>query len=557
MSNRLLKDADCGCSRPRLFTDGARSRIAVVLMLSLLASCAASTPPLANRQTASSAERIAPALTFRPSSQATFYNEPATGSATDFADDVFAKLDDFARARGVLTHDVRLDLAASDLSRVAALAAMSKPLIDHALGARGIVEPASRVVVARKGSMEQVVGKVVESLGADLFFGNVRVGISSPAGDDPVVVIVVYSAAVSLSPFPRSLGLEAETALDAVLDETFRDPRVTVTRRGGPEHAPSTMTDARAFRTAISCAGYSGRQWIAIEGTGNSGPQVLAVFPVYCGTAPPRTFKLEPMTNVVGVVGTERLESRLRTIINRVRVEAGLSALMSDRRITRAAQRYAAIMRNQPAVDHGLEGAPLDRLRLSGIDPPLVLESVMKVEDLAAASELVMNEPAYRDTSLARAATHVGVGVAQADDGALYIAISYVRIPEPPNVARVRRSITATIDPVARRTVDPQLDAIAQHLAEALAIGWRRASVWPDISAELAPLARRYLKFGCAIETTFDPDQLDPRGMWPNEPGGLGIGIAQSARDGFGTGRVWIVVISGARLRPPQGTRRW
>ena len=54
-------------------------------------------------------------------------------------------------------------------------------------------------------------------------------------------------------------------------------------------------------------------------------------------------------------------------------------------------------MRSAERIDHDLGGTTMaTRLRDAGLVPPSAREMTLHAADLATASELIMNEPAYR-----------------------------------------------------------------------------------------------------------------------------------------------------------------
>jgi uncharacterized protein YkwD len=344
--------------------------------------------------------------------------------------------------------------------------------------------------------------------------------------------------------------------LRATLARPYTHPRVTVTGDDRSIAHPTVTVDGTSFRTSIRCAGTT--SWITIDA---DEPTPLAIVPVSCGT-PPATFRVEPDRNVE----TADVERRLTALINRERLAAGLPPLHTDRRATVAASEYARTMLRANDIVHELVGTPVTRMADAGRRPLVVDETTFRADDLAQASMLLLDEPSYRKQVLAKNVTHVGVGVASSPSGELFVAIEYIEVLPPVDEtaleARVARQIIdkhntrRTLHAASRgRSIfvpaDPlindELRANARYYARQVATGWSAATT--DITLNRQLLGARHTYDGIhkeVIEVT-DPATVDESKLFADGAvvDAIGVGVAQSARDGWLSGRTYLVILYG------------
>jgi hypothetical protein len=491
-------------------------------------------------------------VTFGPLDEATAWNQPLAGEPPPPVadniyvdptprtpeDELFVALQIAARGRGSLARDPRLDRAATELASVVPQGvALSPGLVEFALHAHGIVEPAARTLVVHGTAAE-----TAADLGDALYFGNVQLGI----GGSPMVVLVTYRSPATIVSAPRFVPPRGRFDLSAKLDPRHRDPRVTVTHDDGSlEHPPVTLAGDGSFRAPIACGGNTREQWLDIEADAEPAP--LALVPIACGVTPVATFRIEPSANLQATA----LEQRLASIINRERVAAHLAPLVTDPRATLAAHRYAETMRAAHSVAHDLDHSlPADRLRVAGLVPPLLLESTMEVDGLGRASELLVNPGAYHADMVSPAITHLGIGIVENGQHEHFVAIVYIQLPRPIDAPATKQLIIDKIrgSSVYARTIriDYDLDAAAKRFATRIAAGWRPNEIWIDLKGTLSSAAPRYYLIDRTITQLDNLDHLEGA-TFINEKAvkGMGVGVAQSVRSGPRGGRIWVIVIFG------------
>jgi uncharacterized protein YkwD len=518
-------------------------------------TCACATVPVASRHVEPPpiSEPLLAPLTLSIAHPATAYNEPFVAPApTPLADAVRAAMQDAAGTRGEIAADPRIDVACSELASVVSRdAAPSAALVEFALHGHGVAEPAAHVFVAWTAATPAQVIAAMRTQWGDSLLGRMRAGIgTAPAG--PIIAIVVHATGVDLVATPRAVAAHDGFELTATIDPRVESPQLTITRDNGAIERPAVAItdDGRTLRAQFACDDHTGRQWIEIDATGLGGSLPRVVVPVLCGGTWPSSFAVEPAANVARLADPADIERRLTSIINRQRARGGLPLLRTDPRVAAAARRRARSLRDA-RTEGGVADAspPIERLRAAGASPLGVVESVLEVDSVGQAAEELMNEAIYRGQLESPVSTHVGIGV-DATGGDLLVAITYVVFPPLVDAAAAARCLGDAIDAFEGSRVDPELSHAAQRYADGLASGAERAQLWPEIKVELATAIRRYEKLSYATVRAIDVMELDPRKLLHGEHvDDIGVGVAQSPRDGTQGGVTWAVVFLAERHR--------
>ncbi|MEP6859447.1 MAG: CAP domain-containing protein [Deltaproteobacteria bacterium] len=519
-------------------------------------------------------------VTFAPGSEpATRYNESLQAPPhTALGDAVIAAVTDAANQAHVPVPaaDVRLFRACTELAQIASEdGVVDYSLIEFALQRNGIIEPSPHLLVlwANTDSPARIVDQLTPQLAEILGDGaTARVGIGAvqrkPDGTS-AVVFALQGSAVTTSPVPRALPAGGSFKLDAIVDIRYHEPEVFVTRDDGTtERLALEQGHSGAFKSTIMCGKHIGRQQIEITASGVSGSTVLANFPVYCGTEPPLALTVEPSHDDGGVIEPAGASQRLFALLNRDRKTAGLPALVWDDRVAKVAQGYSEEMRRTKLVAHvsPTSGSAADRVRVAGIKTAVVLENVARAYGVGEAHAGLMNSPGHRANLMSPTATHVGIGVALGDDVGgkreLFVTQVFIRIPPKVDAARAAQIVEQQLDTVRAVKRNPKLTATAQQLADGLAAGKSRDSLWPAASRQLDALGNQYARVGSVITAVSELDSLDGKQLVGDyKPDDVGIGIAQGTHPEIGEGAIWIVILMAEKLgtehrdAPPQQRR--
>ncbi len=529
--------------------------------LILVAACASPGVPFVTRPVVEAPpviEPLSPAIVFGPVGHlAAGYDEPASAPEDRASDALFEQLELGLGPGAVLARDPRLDLAAAEVAGVVAQGASpSDGLIEFALHAHGVVER-GRALVARGATPELRMRMLAPQLGNALAYPNTRVGIGG--GDELAVVILAYTVPVHVIALPREI--HGGTMLAAVLSPPYEHPQITITHDDRSiDHLAAIEDGGGRFHAAVSCAGRTGRQWIAVSADHQTAP--LAILPVSCNEPPPASYRVEPDANLL----TTDARRRLLALIDRERVIAQLPPLRPDAAATAAAQAYAETMRTHRDAEHDLEATtPVTRLRAAGRIPLIVNETTIEADDLAHATEILLNDPLYRAQVVAPTATHIGLGLASTASE-LFVAIDYIQIVPHMDPVRLEQQAideilraggTLRLNSVRSRhpqfvvappVTDADLTRFARFYAANLALGWSPATVQRALKRDLQDSTVRYEAITEVVTEISDPKQIDASHTF--RPGmvvdNLGVGVAQAPRDGPMCGRTWRVVIFGS-----------
>jgi hypothetical protein len=219
-------------------------------------------------------------------------------------------------------------------------------------------------------------------------------------------------------------------------------------------------------------------------------------------------------------------------------------------------RRYAAVMRRARSNAHDLDGAtPTRRLASAGRRPWRSSEVALVADDFARLVEFLWNSPEYRAEVLSPTATHVGIGVASDRDEGMFVAIDCEQISTLVDARAAAAEIAARLpslhrsgpsDELFRPTVDAELAAIAREIAIDLAIGWTYDQAMSLVDREVKEaIQSRYAHVRFAVRMVSDAARLDVRGLADglDVVDNVGIGVAQAARQGPLSGRVYVVAI--------------
>jgi len=514
-------------------------------------------------------------VTFAPATEpAVRYNDPLQAPPhTVLGDAVLAALSTAAAQVKVPmpAADARLFRACTELAQIVPEeGVVGYSLVEFALQRNGIIEPSPHLLVVwgdvdqPDPIVEQLKPRLAEILGDG---ATARVGIGAvkrkPDGTG-AIVFALQGSGVTTSPIPRSVPAGGSFKLDAIVDIHYHEPEVFVTRDDGTtERLALEQGHSGAFKSTVTCAKHTGRQQIEITASDASGSTVLANFPVYCGTDPPLALTVEPTRDDGGVIDPTEAAQRLLALLDRDRKAAGLQPLIWDDRVAKVAQGHSEEMRRTKVVAHvsPTTGSAADRVRAAGIKTAVVLENVARAYGVGEAHAGLMNSPGHRANLMSPTATHVGIAVVLGDDVSgrreLFVTQVFIRIPPKVDAAQASKVVLDQLGTVRRVKINAKLATTAQQLADGLAAGKSRDSLWPAARHQLDALGNQYARVGSVITAVSELDSIDGKELVGDyKPDDVGIGIAQGTHPEIGEGAIWIVILMGERLGNSNDTQR-
>ncbi len=456
--------------------------------------------------------------------------------------------------------DPRLAAAARDLATT--LTGDEPPaydLIEFALQHHGIIEPSPHLVVVEMtpGGEDALVDELRAKLPAVLAEGKYRrfgAGFAD-TGTTRRVVIALQESWVDTDPVPRALPSGGAAELRGRLLFPYRDAHVVVTPAAGKVQTLPLVREADGgFRTWIRCE-RDGRYQVEIGGEDKLGAEVLANFPVYCGSAPPTEVVLR---GDVGVVRSgNEAEERVFALLNADRVEHGLAALQWDGRVAAVARAHSQDMFDHDFVGHvsPTTGSAGDRLRRAKIGTATVLENVARAYSPEEAQRGLMGSPGHRANILSPEATHVGIGIVLGREVAgrpeLLVTQLFIRVPPKVDPARAVAEARAVIAErrkarpgLAPLVDDADLGRLASAFARELAAGTARDAAAARLDAGLDKLGARFSVVKTNLMVVGAISQIGgAKNVEDASVSHVGIGVAQGDDAEIGKGALFVVVL--------------
>jgi uncharacterized protein YkwD len=249
-----------------------------------------------------------------------------------------------------------------------------------------------------------------------------RCGVARARGSDgtEAVAVVVVDALADLDPMPNAARSGQWLPFSAHLLVPASGAKLVVLGPIGPPRAvPTTLHDGHVEATfSVDRRGPWTAQLVATVATG---PRPVLEAEIFVDSAPPAAFAEWPAPGEEA--GSDAAEpSGLVTMINAARREEELPRLRSSRAMDGVAAQHAARMRDRHLLAHDAgDGGPIERLRLSGLEPRSTGENVAHALGLRRGHRALWMSPSHRGNILDARFDTVGVGVAQDSDGSVWI----------------------------------------------------------------------------------------------------------------------------------------
>jgi uncharacterized protein YkwD len=543
----------------------------VVLVVLCLGACVAAPPgsgpapapgTLSTRQRGSSPDTVADAYGLEPGHVGVrAYGEELKGALDWTPLDLAVAAMIRERARDLKVPeprwDDRLGLVAGDLARVAPPeGTLDYEVVEFALSHYGIVEPTPHlfVVWTTRAPIATVVTYVRDRIGSMLAeggYGRFGVGTAERGSDRMVLAVAFQVSAVELEPLPRELALGARARVRGRVLAPYERPDVVVALEDGSVGPVAVERQGkRGFSAEVRCGSHSGKLQVEVSAIGPEGAAVLANFPIWCGTSPPRRLAFAAAGARAVSVSSDEAEGRLLALVNGDRRAAGLPALAVDPEVAKVARAYSAEMAKTGVVAHvsALSGDVSDRLMRGGVRRPLVEENLARSSSVESAHQGLMNSPGHRANILSPAVTHIGVGVvgAPAEVGSTDLLVTevFVRLPPPVDRQMARAQVAAIMKKRFAMVEDHELDVLAQRKADAAAKKGTGDASDIQVASDMAEAAGRFKRLRAMMVALADVEQLESEELPSNFKGmRLGVGIGQGAHPTLGPSALYVVLL--------------
>jgi uncharacterized protein YkwD len=383
--------------------------------------------------------------------------------------------------------------------------------------------------------------------------GEVRYGIATApgtSGGTKLSLVMQEPQLELLEPFPRKLDPKTDATLSGRLLGALDNAKVLVSDPRGKIEQPQSKP-GKELRVPVSCGGRTGRMAVEIRAERQGQPEVVANFPVVCGTEPPTS------VDVPAPGGDPAQKERaIFEQINAERTEAGIPALKWD---AKAAQVARSVSDSEAKGGGGgttlgeLEG----RLKAAGIVSPIVLANPAATRTAEEAQWRFSLSPVYRANYMSTDATNGGIGVAIGKDAqggnVAFVTELFVRELGQVDVATVAPKLRETINKKRASAGmpafkdDPILDKVAQEYAQALASS--NGNITDAKHSQIvSPLYKTFRTVDFLSGAKADPMEFaDEKTAITSKEKAMGIGVAQGNHPVLGKNATYVVLLVGTR----------
>jgi uncharacterized protein YkwD len=455
-------------------------------------------------------------------------------------------------------HAPGLSRATREIARAAPdRANVPAAMVDGLMSWAGLVDPPPRLVsvelpddpddcVARFGpscraAIDSLVAQARRTMpsGAEIEYG---VGVARASTGATRMMVALLAKSVHLEPIPVAIGVRDRVELRGRLTGELRSPSIEVIDpKGGWSSSPAPLAGDRTFRAEVSCNGQRGAHQVEVLAEGAHGPEVAAIFPIYCGTQPPRTLRVT-LEELDPRVSAQQVAHAIFHYLNDERRMRDLAPLEWDDRAAAVAEDHSVDMVKHGYVGHRSPrtGDVRDRFERARIRGTVLRENVARGYGPKGIHDSLMNSPGHRVNIVAADVSHVGIGVVIAPPetdvpGAprpVFATQNFFRKPGAgaPSDDQLVPTMKARVDALRKSARlapaqwDPGLEAIALRVAK----GFARGRPPDGFDAEVFDLGYQSVETHRVESPDFDA--LATLDVWKEAPLHGGIGIVPVGR---------------------------
>jgi uncharacterized protein YkwD len=474
-----------------------------------------------------------------------------------------------------LRHDPGLSRAARELARTAPdRTNVPGSLIAGVTAWVGLVDPPPRLAISELPAAGAPCGaEVSESCGdavkalAEAAREAVRglggvwygVGVAALPGGDFRLVIAIGERGVAIDPIPNELPARGKVQIRGRLLGKRSDPAFVVFDPQGRVTPVPVKATRGEFSGEFVCSARGAYQ-VEVLAEGAYGPEVVANFPLYCGTAAPRSLRVEVERVAPGVVAEDIARANFAAL-NDARQRQGLKPLQWDNKAAAIARGHSEDMVRSGFVGHNspTTGDVEARFKRAGLAGAVMRENVARGYGPWAIHQSLMHSPGHRVNILADDVTHVGIGAVfappetdakEAPRPILLTQNFYSKLGADAPVADMPGALRQRVDALRARqglravAWNDSLSQAAQLLADGIAAG-SEGPAQKQYDARLETLRYKSVATHRVLAPTFA--SIDGFSLWSQAiAGDVGVGVAKVER-GKDAGSLIAVVAVGAK----------
>lgn len=209
-----------------------------------------------------------------------------------------------------------------------------------------------------------------------------------------------------------------------MLNPNYSGPEGIVTLPDGQVQDLTLTASGDAFEMPLNLT-KTGYYSFEINVTGPLGPQPATNFVLAVGVPYPQP-DTAPLPSPTPLPALESLRARLLELINQDRQSMGVGVVAAEANLDKASQSHSEEMIAQGYIGHNspIVGTPQMQANLFGVSE-LVAQNIAISRTLENSQKELMSSPGHRKTIIKPDWTHVGLGIAAAPDGFLYITQNF------------------------------------------------------------------------------------------------------------------------------------
>lgn len=248
------------------------------------------------------------------------------------------------------------------------------------------------------------------------------VGIARTAHGGEMVVAIAVDALADLAPLPSRARAGEWLSLEAKVHVPVHAAKlVLLGSRGLPRTVPTSLDATNGVVRARFALERPGAFTVQLVGDLENGPRPLLEARVFADHEPPTA----PETDVAPgeeLEGEGNADEALARMIAGARSTEGVTSLVRDRALDALARAHAERMREGRMVAHDLgEGDLRARFEAEGYTGKVVGENVAHARSVRFAHRTLYASASHRMNLLRADYTHMGIGIAEASDGSVYV----------------------------------------------------------------------------------------------------------------------------------------
>ncbi len=387
------------------------------------------------------------------------------------------------------------------------------------------------------------------------------IGVTRTADQKQMVTTLILARRPAfIKPFPVCPAPGSRQTMELALLRAYSHPVWLMTTPKGDVKKGTLNYDEGKWTSEIAFDSGPGEYTMELTVNGPTGPEVAALFPLYCGMQRPSIPRIKARPAPNRYHNPAEAEAAMVAMINKDRASLELPPLSKDDELCKIARAHAMQLLFDRHATHRSKksGALVDRLRKARVKFDRALENVSLSSSPEAAHDRLMSSPSHRINILDPDVTVVGVGVAMErtpEEDIVAVCEVFLELPETgPELTTVKKLLDLVNDRRRKKGrfalgLDNDLSRLARQSARRLMALDTKADPGSEGDLLMQELEDDWGVSDAAIRyfhTTNPGRILASPEILEEGFNRLGVGIARS-HDRSKSGQMWIAIIFAGR----------